>query len=158
MEFEWDERKAVSNLRKHEVTFDEASSVFYDPLAITGVDPDHSEGETRMITFGLSSVGRLLVVAHTECGEGEFMKKAKTVADELRTEYKRSDFGKLERGKYYKRVMASSNVVVLDADVAAVFPNSASVNKALHTLVEVAQKASGVTRRSAGRGKRRGTG
>jgi uncharacterized DUF497 family protein len=69
MEFEWDERKAVSNLRKHEVTFDEASSVFYDPLAITGVDPDHSEGETRMITFGLSSVGRLLVVAHTECGD-----------------------------------------------------------------------------------------
>lgn len=85
------------------------------------------------------------------------MKKAKTASDELRTEYKRSDFGKLERGKYYKRVMASSNVVVLDAEVAAVFPNSASVNKALHSLVEVAQKASGTARR-ASRGKRRGTG
>ena len=56
------------------------------------------------------------------------MKKAKFAFDELRPEYKRSDFGKLERGKYYKRVKASSNVVVLDAEVAAVFPNSVSVN------------------------------
>lgn len=69
MEFEWDARKAASNLRKHDVTFDEASSVFYDPLAVSGVDPDHSEGETRMITLGLSSAGRLLVVAHTERGD-----------------------------------------------------------------------------------------
>ncbi len=82
------------------------------------------------------------------------MKKAKPASDELRPEYKRSDFGKLERGKYYERVKASSNVVVLDAEVAAVFPNSASVNKALHSLVEVAQKASGLTRRPTGRGKR----
>jgi hypothetical protein len=82
------------------------------------------------------------------------MKKAKSTSDELRAEYKRSDFGKLERGKYYERVKASSNVVVLDAEVAEVFPNSASVNKALHSLVEVAQKASSLTRRSTGRGKR----
>lgn len=86
------------------------------------------------------------------------MKKAKSASDELRPEYKRSDFGKLERGKYYERVKASSNVVVLDDEVAAVFPNSASVNKALHSLVEVAQKASGLTRPSTGRGKRRSTG
>lgn len=86
------------------------------------------------------------------------MKKARPTSDELRAEYKRSDLGKLERGKYYKRVMASSNIVVLDPEVAAVFPNSASVNKALHSLVEVAQKASGATRRSAARGKRRRTG
>lgn len=85
--------------------------------------------------------------------KGIFMKKVKSGSDELRSEYKRSDFGKLERGKYYKRVMASSNVVVLDADVAAVFPNSAAVNKALHSLVDVAQKASGLTRRSTGRPK-----
>lgn len=83
------------------------------------------------------------------------MKKGSAKADELRSEYKRSDFGKLERGKYYERVKASSNVVVLDADVAKIFPNSASVNKALHSLVEVAQKASGLTRRSTGRGQRR---
>lgn len=86
------------------------------------------------------------------------MKKVKAKSDELRAEYRRSDFGKLERGKYYKRVMANSNVVVLDADVAEVFPNSASVNKALHSLVEVAQKASGLARRSAGRRKQRRAG
>mgnify|MGYP003394605303 CR=1 FL=1 len=81
------------------------------------------------------------------------MKKAKPISDELRTEYKRSDFGKLERGKYHKRVMASSNVIILDSEVAAVFPNSAAVNKALHSLVDVAQKASALTRRSTGRAK-----
>ena len=69
------------------------------------------------------------------------MKKAKTPTDELRAEYKRSDFSKLERGKFYARVTANSNVVVLDAEVSAIFPNSASVNKALHSLVEIARKA-----------------
>ena len=85
------------------------------------------------------------------------MKKVKSVTDELRKEYKRSDFKKLERGKYYERVKASSNVVVLDPDVAAVFSNSAAVNMALHSLVEAAGSASrlmsGSKRRSrAGRG------
>jgi hypothetical protein len=87
--------------------------------------------------------------------KGVFMKKAKSPSDELRPEYQRSDFGKLERGRYYQRVKASSNVVVLDAELAAVFPNSVSVNKALHSLVEVAQKASGLAGHSAGRRKRR---
>jgi hypothetical protein len=77
---------------------------------------------------------------------------------ELRREYRREDFGKGIRGKYYKRVMASSNVVVLDPKVAAVFPNSVSVNKALHSLIEIAQKASAATRRSAARSKRRRAG
>jgi uncharacterized protein len=67
--FEWDSGKAAKNLRKHRVSFEEASSVFYDPLALTGDDPDHSEGEERLITFGLSSTGRLLVVSHAERGE-----------------------------------------------------------------------------------------
>lgn len=66
--------------------------------------------------------------------------------DDLRHEYKRSDFKKLERGKYYENVQASSNVVVLDEEMAAVFPNSAEVNKALHSLVKVAEKASGLRR------------
>jgi hypothetical protein len=73
------------------------------------------------------------------------MKKVKTTSNELRREYKRSDFKKLERGKYYERVRASSNVVVLDPEVAAVFPNSAAVNKALHSLVEVAESVSALT-------------
>ena len=66
MRFEWDPVKAASNVRKHEVTFEEAASVFYDPLAATGDDPDHSEEEGRCVTFGLSSGNRLLVVAHTD--------------------------------------------------------------------------------------------
>ncbi|MBZ5561750.1 MAG: BrnT family toxin [Acidobacteriia bacterium] len=66
MRFEWDAAKAAANLRKHRISFEEAASVFYDPLAVTGADPDHSEGEERWVTFGLSSTGRLLVVSHTE--------------------------------------------------------------------------------------------
>ena len=73
------------------------------------------------------------------------MKKVKSTSDELRAEYKRSDFKKLERGRFYERVRASSNVVVLDPQVAAVFPNSAAVNKALHSLVEVAERVPGLT-------------
>ena len=70
------------------------------------------------------------------------MKKAKSRTDEMRPEYKLSDFKKLERGKYYQRVKESSNVVVLDPEVAAVFPNSDAVNKVLHSLIEVGTRAS----------------
>ena len=66
MQFAWDPKKATSNLRDHKVTFEEASSVFGDSLAITFNDPDHSEGESRLLTFGLSGQGRLLVVSHLE--------------------------------------------------------------------------------------------
>lgn len=65
MKFDWDVRKAETNLRKHGVSFDEAGSVFLDSLAISGPDPDHSVGEQRFITFGMSSLGRLLAVSHT---------------------------------------------------------------------------------------------
>ena len=66
MEFEWDERKAATNKRKHGISFHEAATVFGDPLAITFPDPDHSEGEQRCITFGLSQLNRLIIVAHTD--------------------------------------------------------------------------------------------
>jgi len=68
MHIEWDPAKAENNLRKHRVSVVEASSVFYDPLAVTGTDPEHSEGEERLITFGMSPGGQLLVVSHTERG------------------------------------------------------------------------------------------
>jgi len=64
--FEWDPKKAAANLRKHRVTFQEAATVFGDPLAITFEDPDHSENEERHLTFGISLQGRLLVVSHME--------------------------------------------------------------------------------------------
>lgn len=69
MQFEWDPKKARANLRKHGVSFDEAATVFLDDLSLTGDDPDHSVSEERFVTFGVSSAGRLLVVAHTERGE-----------------------------------------------------------------------------------------
>lgn len=64
LKFEWDAEKAASNVRKHGVSFDEAGSVFLDQFAVSGPDPDHSEGESRYVTFGVSSLGRLLVVSH----------------------------------------------------------------------------------------------
>jgi hypothetical protein len=64
MEFEWDPAKAAENLKKHGVSFDEAASVFGDPLALTFEDPDHSASEERLITFGESIQRRLLVVSH----------------------------------------------------------------------------------------------
>jgi len=66
MEFEWDPKKATENVKKHKVTFQEAATIFGDPLAITFPDPDHSAGENRYITFGLSLQRRLIVTSHTE--------------------------------------------------------------------------------------------
>ena len=66
MRFEWNALKAAANLRKHGVSFHEAASVFFDSLSATGDDPDHSLDEWRFVTFGMSSSGRLLAVAHTE--------------------------------------------------------------------------------------------
>jgi uncharacterized DUF497 family protein len=67
---DWDARKAAANLRKHAVSFEEASSVFSDPLSATGNDPDHSFAEKLFVTFGVSSSGRLLVIAHAEQDDG----------------------------------------------------------------------------------------
>lgn len=67
-QFEWDETKASLNVRKHGVTFSDAASVFLDTLAYTFADPDHSVGELRMLTFGVSQAGKLLAVIHTERG------------------------------------------------------------------------------------------
>ena len=69
MEFEWDPAKATRNLAKHGVSFDEASTVFGDPLAGTIVDPRHSIDEIRLVTMGYSASRRLLVVAHVDRGE-----------------------------------------------------------------------------------------
>ena len=67
--FEWDEKKADDNLRKHGVSFDEAKTVFNDPFSVTIYDPDHSSDEQRYIDIGLSSKGRLIVVSYSERGE-----------------------------------------------------------------------------------------
>jgi uncharacterized protein len=69
MKFEWDPKKAAENLKKHGVTFQEAATVFGDPLAMTFQDPDHSMKEERQLTFGQSLQRRLIVVSHTRRGQ-----------------------------------------------------------------------------------------
>jgi uncharacterized protein len=64
--FEWDPRKDAAKERKHGITFDEASSVFGDPFALTADDPDHSLDERRFLTVGYSTQHRLIIVAHTD--------------------------------------------------------------------------------------------
>lgn len=66
MQFEWDTAKAIENASKHGVEFTEAMTVFGDPLEVVIPDPDHSIGERQFLSVGLSSAGRLLVVAYTE--------------------------------------------------------------------------------------------
>jgi len=66
MRFEWDEQKAHANLTKHGISFEEAVTVFGDPLSDTFPDPDHSLNEHRFIILGSSDSGKILVVAHTD--------------------------------------------------------------------------------------------
>lgn len=66
MKFEWDPDKAAENLKKHGVGFPEATTVFADPLELTIRDPDHSDGEARFLSLGMSTANRLVVVAYTE--------------------------------------------------------------------------------------------
>lgn len=68
LEFEWEPDKAVKNLRKHKVSFQEAATVFADETSATVYDPDHSDSETRFLTIGYSNRERLLVVSHTDRG------------------------------------------------------------------------------------------
>jgi uncharacterized DUF497 family protein len=85
MEFEWDAKKAKANLRKHRISFREATTALRDPLAKTAHDPDHSEEEDRYVTFGMSTQGRLVVVAHTERGD-----KIRVISARLATQSERS--------------------------------------------------------------------
>ena len=66
MNFEWNPQKARVNLRKHQIDFEEACTIFEDPQFITFLDEEHSLDEDRYITTGLSNKNRLLMVAHTE--------------------------------------------------------------------------------------------
>ena len=66
MKFEWDTKKSVANERKHRISFNDAASVFGEPLAITFPDPYHSKEEFRFLVFGVSRSNKLLVVSYTE--------------------------------------------------------------------------------------------
>ena len=115
MRFDWDQKKAKVNRRKHGVSFDEGAMCSLDPMAASGTDPDHSLEEDRYITFGFSRLGHCWPYA-TPTGpvlfessmhvaqravKGNRMKKAKR--GECVQGHKRSDFAALERGKFERR-------------------------------------------------------
>ncbi len=86
MQFEWDPKKAASNFAKHGVSFDEASTVFGDPLATTRPDPDHSANEERLLTTGISRQHRTLIVWHTDQDDTvRIIGARETTASERRT-------------------------------------------------------------------------
>lgn len=72
--FEWDPAKATANLRKHQVSFDEARSVFYDEFAVQFFDEDHSTEEDRFLLLGMSTGSKLLIVCHCEREDGEVIR------------------------------------------------------------------------------------
>ncbi|AFZ53442.1 BrnT family toxin [Cyanobacterium aponinum UTEX 3222] len=87
LEFEWNDSKAKTNKRKHGVSFEEASSVFNDPLSINFDDPDHSQTENRYIIIGLSSQGRCLFVSFVERGKKIRLISARLVTPKERRFY-----------------------------------------------------------------------
>lgn len=70
IQFEWDEAKAAENLKKHQVSFEEAQSIFFDEFGVQFFDDDHSSGEDRFLMLGMSSRAKLLIVCHCERNHG----------------------------------------------------------------------------------------
>jgi uncharacterized DUF497 family protein len=91
--FEWDESKARANQQKHGVTFDEAATVFADPLAAIFPDPDHSQDEVREIIVGHSERNRLLVVSFTERGEAVRIISARVATSRERQNHEENPMG-----------------------------------------------------------------
>ncbi len=87
LQFEWDNNKARTNLAKHGVSFEEASTVFADPLSLTIPDPAHSQAEDRFIILGQSHRRLLLVVVHTERGDKLRLISARRASRNERKQY-----------------------------------------------------------------------
>ncbi|MEH2050382.1 BrnT family toxin [Nostoc sp.] len=88
MKFEWDENKATINLLKHQVSFEQAKTVFDDPLYVDFYDPDHSDAEERYLIIGESSRERLLIILYTERGNSISLINAREVTRSEREAYK----------------------------------------------------------------------
>jgi uncharacterized DUF497 family protein len=135
--FDGNRRKAASNRRKHGVSFEEALTVFADPLARIFEDEDHSDEERREIIIGHSKAQRLLVVCFAEGRDsirsGRIMKKTsnrrttRAQRDEMRRGY-RFNYRKARPNRFASRFQAGAVAVVLDPDVASVSRSPASVN------------------------------
>ena len=85
--FEWDDKKAAANHRKHGVSFEEAASAFGDPLSLTIPDPEHSEAEERCVLLGMTERRRLVVVVHTEQADTVRLMSARLATPAERRDY-----------------------------------------------------------------------
>lgn len=92
MEFEWDEDKAASNRKKHRVTFEQAATVFADPLAVIFDDEGHSEEEQREIIIGHSAENQLLLVCFTERAGGIRIISARRATKKERQDYEENPY------------------------------------------------------------------
>lgn len=90
-DFEWDPDKATINLKKHGVSFEEATTAFFDPLSVTINDPLHSEDEKRAVLIGQSSSGRLLVVVHIDRGSRIRLISARTATRKEKRDYEKAN-------------------------------------------------------------------
>lgn len=150
MECSWDPRKAEENLRKHGVAFEEAETVFRDPLIRTMYDDEHYEGEHRFLSIGESIRHRTLVVSFTSHGDKPHLIGAREATrrerkrymrgdeirdepplDEMKAEY---DFSNAIRGLWF---LPNLRITIhLDPDVSKVFPTEEAVHKALRYLIK----------------------
>jgi uncharacterized DUF497 family protein len=87
VKLEWDEEKAAANLARHRVSFDEARTIFDDPLFVDFYDPDHSVDEHRYVVIGESQTGRLLIISYTERDEAIRVISAREVTPAEREAY-----------------------------------------------------------------------
>lgn len=90
-DFEWDPVKAVTNLKKHGVSFEEATTAFFDALSVTIDDPLHSEGEQRLVLVGQCRSGRLLVVVHIDRGARIRLISARTATRKEKRDYEEAN-------------------------------------------------------------------
>ncbi len=159
---EWDADKALVNLTKHGISFEQAASVLLDPLAMTLHDDEHSETEERWATLGLSKSGVLLVVVHTFDETGPDSATVRLISarraapsemreyqgrNEMKAEY---DFGKGERGKFYHPGASLRLPIYLEPEVLAFLAATAEkkgvgvdeiVNELLKRDIGIMQKA-----------------
>ena len=163
MTYEWDAKKAKVNRRKHRISFEDAATVFLDPLAltfptrITRLERNERSPLAGPVVSRLYSCRIASVVTGSESSAHEKppeesasnMKKASTkeMTDDLRPEYDLSQLKGGVRGKYYREVSAGTNLVLIEHELAAVFPDSESVNRALRMLVNIAAAAAPRARR-----------
>ena len=87
MVYEWNAAKAKANIQKHGVSFDEAATVFLDPLALTFPDPDHSAGEDREITIGYTTRHRVVFVSHCQRADRKRLVSARRATRGERRQY-----------------------------------------------------------------------